>query len=68
MFHYTTSLLICQQGFSFCENKGEHIAICEIRKHATWYLKGEKNSAGARRDINMAKSAEELKNILKSVL
>ncbi len=51
-----------------CETKGEHIAICEIRKHATWYLKGEKNSSRARRDINMAKTAEELKKILKSVL
>lgn len=51
-----------------CENKGEHIAVCEARKHAAWYLKGEKNSSAARRDINMAKSAEELKKILKSVL
>ena len=59
---------VLRQFEMMCENKGEHIAICEIRKHATWYLKGEKNSAGARRDINMAKSAEELKNILKSVL
>lgn len=59
---------VVKQFEMMCENKGEHIAICEIRKHATWYLKGEKNSSGARRDINMAKSAEELKKILKSVL
>lgn len=51
-----------------CENKGEHIAVCEARKHAAWYLKGEKNSSAVRRDVNMAKSAEELKKILKSVL
>lgn len=50
------------------ENKGEHIAVCEARKHAAWYLKGEKNSSSVRRDVNMAKTKEELKNILKSML
>ncbi len=50
------------------QNKGEHIAVCEARKHAAWYLKGEKNSSSVRRDVNMAKNKEELKNILKSML
>lgn len=50
------------------QNKGEHIAVCEARKHAAWYLKGEKNSAFVRKNVNNAKNSEELKNILKSVL
>ncbi len=50
------------------ENKGEHIAVCEARKHAAWYLKGEKNSSLVRGKVNTAKSAIELKNILQSLL
>ncbi len=50
------------------ENKGEHIAVCEARKHAAWYLKGEKNSSLVRAKVNTAKSAIELKNILQSLL
>ncbi len=49
-------------------DKGEHIAVCEARKHAAWYLKGEKNSASVRGKINYANSAEEIKKILTSVL
>ena len=49
-------------------NKGERIAVCEARKHAAWYLKGEKNSASVRREINCAKNGEDIKNILKSML
>lgn len=50
------------------EYKGEHIAVCEARKHAAWYLKGEKNSAAARRDVNNARSKDELEAILKSMI
>lgn len=45
------------------EDKGEHIAVCEARKHAAWYLKGEKNSAKIRQRINTLNSAEEIKTI-----
>lgn len=44
--------------------KGEYIAIREMRKHITWYLKGFKNSAEIRNNINLAKSKEEIENIL----
>ncbi len=50
------------------KNKGEHIAVCEARKHAAWYLKGEKNSSSARKKVNNAKNADEVKKILKSML
>lgn len=48
--------------------KGEHIAVCEARKHAAWYLKGEKNSSFVRKNVNCAKNSEEIKNILKSMI
>jgi len=44
--------------------KGEYIAIREMRKHITWYLKGLKNSAEIRNNINLAKTREEIEDIL----
>lgn len=49
-------------------DKGEYIAVREARKHAAWYLKGEKHSATVRGAVNNAQNAEELKNILQSIL
>ncbi len=49
-------------------DKGEYIAVREARKHAAWYLKGEKHSASVRSAVNNAQNAEELKNILQSIL
>lgn len=59
--------MMCQLDMMI-EAKGEHIAVCEARKHAAWYLKGEKNSALARGQVNTANSAIELKKILQSLL
>jgi len=44
--------------------KGEYVAIREMRKHIAWYLKGYKNSAQVRNNINKASSFEEIKHIL----
>ena len=35
--------------------------VREARKHAAWYLKGEKHSASVRSAVNNAQNAEELK-------
>ena len=59
--------MLCQLNMMI-EAKGEHIAVCEARKHAAWYLKGEKNSALARGQVNTANSAIELKKILQCLL
>ena len=40
------------------------IALLEIRSHATWYLKGIKNSSYLRSEICKAKSIEELLNLI----
>lgn len=49
-------------------DKGEYIAVREARKHAAWYLKGEKNSSTVRGAVNNAQNASELKKILQSIL
>ena len=46
------------------EEKGEGFAICEARKHLSWYLKGERGSAAVRQLINKASSLEELNEII----
>ncbi|HZK17745.1 MAG TPA: tRNA dihydrouridine synthase DusB [Clostridia bacterium] len=44
--------------------KGEHIAVLEMRKHAAWYIKGLRNAARVREDINKAKNSSTLENLL----
>lgn len=50
------------------EEKGEHVAICEARKHLSWYLKGERGSASVRAQINHASTLEELQGIVNNYL
>jgi tRNA-dihydrouridine synthase len=45
-----------------------HTRIEEMRKHLSWYTKGLKGSAEARRLINTAKTCDEMENILKGFL
>ncbi len=44
--------------------KGEHIAVLEMRKHAAWYIKGLRNAARVREEINHAKNPLTLKKLL----
>lgn len=46
------------------ELKGERIAVREMRKHASWYLKGIKGNARVRSAINTANTKEELLTLL----
>lgn len=45
--------------------KGENIAVREMRKHASWYLKGIRGNGIARNKINQTESAQELKDYLR---
>ena len=47
--------------------KEEHTAILEMRKHAAWYLSGQKNAAALRRSLNEVSSREELKKLLEDL-
>ncbi len=49
-------------------NKGENIAVREIRKHIGWYIKGMHGAAALRRRTNSITDAEEMKNVVKSIL
>ena len=46
------------------EFKGERIAVMEMRKHAAWYLQGQKDTAKIRRAINEVASYSELEGLL----
>lgn len=48
------------------ELKGEKVAVMEMRKHASWYLKGIRGNGKARKLINQAETRDELVDILKS--
>lgn len=50
------------------ENKGEYIAIREMRKHAAWYLKGVRNAAKIRNEINKTTSVKAIEKCLKRLL
>lgn len=45
--------------------KGEGIAVREMRKHASWYLKGIRGNGKARTVINQTETAQELKDYLR---
>ncbi len=48
------------------KDKNEKTALLEIRSHALWYLKGEKNSAQVKASICTSKSIEEIFTILEN--
>ena len=50
------------------EEHGEYVAVREMRKHIAWYLKGLRNSARVRDEINKIESYEELVNKLESYM
>lgn len=48
--------------------KGEYIGVREMRKHASWYLKGVRGAARLRDKLNRAVTIEEMKVMLQSLL
>lgn len=50
------------------EDKGEIIAIREMRKHLGWYLKGIKNGSYYRNIINSCTQVDILKDLIKTVM
>lgn len=50
------------------KTKCDKLALLEIRSHASWYLKGIKNSSKLRTDICKAKDIEELLNLIEEFL
>ncbi len=50
------------------EHKGEYIGVREMRKHCAWYLKGVRNSAKIRDEINRLTTIKEIENSLEKLL
>ena len=50
------------------EDKGEHIASAEIKKHATLYIKGMRSAAAIRDRIMKTRSTEEIEHILFEII
>ena len=48
------------------EEKGEHLAALEMRRHAAWYMSGMKNGVRIRRRLGEVKSIAELREMLLS--
>lgn len=51
-----------------CKDKGEKLALLEIRTHALWYIKGLPGSASIKNQICQAKNSTELFNILNNYI
>ena len=48
--------------------KGNRIGVNEIRKHASWYIKGMRNAADYRNEIMRTQDPDEMKKIISRVL
>ena len=48
--------------------KGEHIGICEMRKHIAWYIKGMRNATFVREKVFRLDDKEEIIELLKEFL
>jgi len=49
------------------ENKGEYVAVREMRKHIAWYIKGIPNAADIRNQVNQIEDGEKLKHLIESI-
>ncbi len=50
------------------EIKGEHIGLLEMRKHASWYIKGMQGASRIKAEINRSKDVDEVKELLNSLV
>lgn len=56
--------IIKRHARALIEEKGDYIGIREMRKHAAWYLAGQKNSSKIRGRLNEIETLEELDMML----
>lgn len=56
-----------QQFLLAVEDKGEHIACLEARKHLAWYLRGVSHSAFYKEQISKLATAEEVQAVVKAI-
>lgn len=56
--------MILKHAEMLAASKGEHLAVLEMRKHASWYLQGSEHAGEKRRRLNEASSLDDLKRIV----
>lgn len=56
--------MILRHAEDLVRDKGEYIAIREMRAHTAWYIHGFPHAAALRREINTVSSFEDLRNCL----
>lgn len=60
---------VIQKHYNFLEElKGEYIAVREMRKHISWYIKGLVNAAEIRRQVNEIDKKDEVIELLRRKL
>ena len=59
---------LLEQGKLVCEYKPEKIAMLQMRKHASWYIKGYKGAAKLREKCANLVSLDGLKELVDEVL
>ncbi len=50
-----------------CEDKGERIAVRQMRKHIGWYIRGIPGAAAIRRQVNAIEDIDELKRVIRAL-
>jgi tRNA-dihydrouridine synthase B len=61
-------LMVLEKQFMYMnEFKGERISVLEIRKHASWYLKGIDNAASMRNRVNTIQTTKEFFDIINEI-
>ena len=59
---------VAMQQFALAfEDKGEHIACLEARKHFAWYLRGVSHSSYYKTQISAISSMEDIERIAKGI-
>ena len=61
------ALTLLRQAKLTIDEKGEYLAMRQLRKHAAWYLKGVKNASRARDAAVKMRNIEDLKQLLSVV-
>lgn len=66
-YHPTTSEKVAEISrhiSEMAEDKGEHIAVLEARKHVAWYVKGMRESASMRQKVNTMTNLPDLMKLI----
>jgi len=50
------------------EDKGDRIAVREMRKHVGWYVKGLRGAASIKREINQIDDIQEMRKAIGSII